>query len=401
MRGDGHSSSRRRWARAGLGGAGLLLGAWLLDAWTVSDLEPATPLQSAAAPPAAVSTPAAPVAAPKEKSTLPEPIRRFLEATPYPPTSGRLTPDHEDLLHPNRRHERHRPIPDTLGRDPDGVITWLFTTDRWAYVGAETARVRLELLRGGKPVMAKLLGASATREGRAGPEGAPQPLTFHAEGDGLVADLPLDAFRDHHGPIAVSVRFGYAQSSVYEDTLRLFYTPESRIPGRLLGLTDTVRDGSLALGLLADLDEPGFYRFDANLYDANGEPVAFVSFKGELPAGRTSVPLEVYGKVLADAGVPGPYTVSEIRGYRFLDGGYPDREELRGLPDGVTTSAYGLGSFTTDPYTSEHELQMVALMLEDLAQGRELPLPGLPADGAPPVRAPDDDAEPEVAPPPR
>lgn len=398
MRGDARSR-RRRWSLVGISGAALVLGAWFAGERSIPEPAPPPPVVSDAAPVAAISSPAARDATKGTDGELPEPVRRFLEATPYPSTSGRLTSDQEDLLHPNRRHERHRPIPETIGRNASDVVTWLFTADRWAYVGAETAYVRLEVLRAGRPVAAKVLTASAVREGRSGPVGDAYPLIFHADGDVLVAELALDAFRDHHGPIAVSVRFGYADRSVHEDTLRLFYTPESRIPGRLLGLTDTLREGSLVLGLDAELREPGFYRFDANLYDASGAPVAFASFKGELPAGRTSVPLEVYGKVLADAGVPGPYTVSEIRGYRFLDGGYPDREELRWLPGAFTTGSHAVGAFTTAPHTSEHELQMVALMLEDLAQGRELPVPGLPAEGAPAARTPDDDAEPEVVPP--
>ena len=62
-------------------------------------------------------------------------MERYLAATVYPPTSGRLTDDAEDLLEPNRRYERPRIIPDSLGADPQ--VQWLLTADHYFYAGAE------------------------------------------------------------------------------------------------------------------------------------------------------------------------------------------------------------------------------------------------------------------------
>ena len=330
-----------------------------------------------------------------EWADLPEPIRRFLESTPYPSTSGRLTAAHDDLLRPNSRYERHRPIPDTLSDDPDKVVTWLFSADHWAYVGPATVHAWLEVRRGGKPIEVDVVAASATREGADGPVGAAETLTFTRDGDRLVADLPLARFADHFGPILLAVRFEYERGRFHEDTLRIQSTPASHVPGRIAEMGDRVSNGSLVLDVDADLSVGGFYRFDANVYDANGNPVAFATWKGDLAAGRQTIPLEVWGKVLRDAGVPGPYTIGQIRGYRFLDGQYPDREMLPTIDATHTTSAWPLDAFTDASYVDDNELHMAELMLDDIDAGRPIfePPPAADVSGA---RTADDDVEPPI-----
>jgi hypothetical protein len=374
-----------------LGVAAALAVLWVL-------LRPAARREAEAAPDVAAPPPLGPAAqrvAELPLDALPEPIRRFLEATPYPPTSGRLTDAHEDLLHPNSRYERHRPIPDTLGDGPDGVVTWLFTAERWAYVGRETVHASLEVERGGKPVAVEVVEASARREGGAGVFGEPEPLHFASEGGRLVAELPLARMDDHFGPILLRVRFEYEPGRFHDDQLRILSTPASRVPGELLEISDRVSRGNLVLDLAVEVAESGFYRFDANVYAATGLPVAFVAWKGELPAGSHLVPLEVWGKVLHDAGVPGPYTVGEIRGYRFLDGGYPDRATFPPASGAHTTAAWPLALFNDSPHVDAHEIEVAGMMLEDLEQGRALVVPPV-ATGAVGPRPPDDDAEPAL-----
>jgi hypothetical protein len=379
-----------------LGGATLLLAAlWLARPTPAREPTGATPDVAAAPAAEPVVPPSVRRRTPVGETPfadLPEIVRRFLESTPYPPGSGRLDPGQLDLLEPNRRFERHRPIPDTLSDDPNAVVTWLFTTDRWSYVGPEAVHVLLEVRRGGEPVPIEVVAATATREDGSGLVGAPQALGFELDGDRHVADLSLAPFADHFGPIELAVRFEYAEDREHEDRIRIFSTPADHVPGAVTAASDRVTDGSLYVDVAADLRSGGFYRFDANLYGPNGEPVAFLSWKGELAAGAQTIPLEVWGKLLRDAGVPGPYQVGEIRGYRFLDGQYPDREMLPPFPARYTTKAWPLDAFSDAAHVSEHELHMAELMLDDLEQGRELLAP--PAAGDPVAsRAADDDAE--------
>jgi hypothetical protein len=167
------------------------------------------------------------------------------------------------------------------------------------------------------------------------------------------------------------------------------------VPGRIVEMSDRVSGGNLVLDLGVELDVSGFFRFDANLLGAAGQPVAFVAWKGELAKGTHQIPLEVWGKVLRDAGVPGPYAVQQIRGYRFVDGGYPDRELLPDATGTHTTAPWPLDLFSDFPHVGEDEIRTAELMLDDLAQGRELVTPPV-ASGGVGSRPPDDDAEPSV-----
>ncbi|MEB2345368.1 MAG: hypothetical protein OZ948_11565 [Deltaproteobacteria bacterium] len=368
------------------------LGVWSWRSRTHARLSAPLAVSAAPPPPASGAGATAPGRARRRPAPapepLPEPIRRFLEATPYPASSGRLTRAHEDLLFPNRRHERPRPIPDTAGAPPGEQVTWLFTADHWAYVGPDTVHAWLEVRQGEAAVPVEVVAASAVREGRSGPVGEPYPLVFRPEGDRLVTELPLHRFADHHGAILLTVRFAWAPGREHEDALRIFSTPADRIPGRFASVHDSLYEGSLRIGVGIDLDQAGFYRFDANVYGADGEPLAFASFKGELAPGAQTVPLDVYGKILRDAGVPGPYTIGEVRGYRFLDGRFPDREELLLLPGRHKTRRYPLDVFTNASHVDAHELHMVELMREDLARGVAVVVPPRPGGTeAPPAAA--------------
>lgn len=343
--------------------------------------------EGAAPPAAAVEAAVAEVAAdalpPWEE--LPEPVRRLLESTPYPPTSGRLFAGQEDLLHPNRRYERHRAIPDTLSHDPAQVVTWLFTTDRYAYTGPEIVRVSLEVHRGGEPIEVELESATAVREGRAGTEGERERLDFRRDGEGLVSELPLHLFADHHGVILLEVRFEYERGRFHEDSLRIFHTPEDRIPAELGPVVrEFVQDGSLMVEAGVEIVHEGFYVFDANLYGPNGEPVAFARWKGDLESGGQRIPFEWYGKALRDAGIAPPYTVEKIRGYRFIDGGYPDREHLPERPGRHQTRAYPLDTFTPLPHVSPAKVRLAQMLLQDVENGIGVAPPALaPGQQAP------------------
>ncbi len=362
------------WLLGALLAGGVL--AWVILAAGGPEGAPVDVAAPAPAPPDPSPDPAFPAPGDAE---LPEPIRRYLEATPYPESSGRLTEAHEDLLAPNRRHERARPIPDTVGDDLSRVVSSLFTADRYFYTSDEVVQAFLQVTRGGEVLNVRLLGASLVREGRAGAVGSVVPLDFRWQGDRYVLEQPLSAVADHHGPVVLGVHYEYAPGAAYEESLRLFVTPADRVPARFTGeFDDDVVDGSLEVDVGLEVHAPGFYRFDANLYDLQGRPVAFATYKGELGAGSRELPLSFYGKVLRDAGAPGPWVLGELRGYRFLEGAYPDRERLPDYPERYTTGAHALAALTDEAHVSAHERHMVDLMLEDLARGLTLDVPPTP-----------------------
>jgi hypothetical protein len=374
--------SRRRWL--------LLLGLAAVAAGLAAALWPrGAPPDVAAAPPSApdsVRLEVSRAATPVEEA--PEAVQRYLEANVYPPNSGRLDPGDASLLEPNRRYEGFRPIRETLG-DPDRVVSYEFSADRFDVTGDDPVEVWIEAKRGRAPLPLEWIEGEVQREGRAGLEGDPVDLAFAFDGTRWEAELPLDELADHYGFLVATARFGYGDGRRHEDTLRFFHTPEGHVPARFTGrFHDYVRDGGLTVEVGLDVEVAGFYRLDANFYDVDGAPTAYASFKGELAEGSRMIPLSVYGKVLRDADARAPYTLRELRGYRFVDGAYPDRETIPPAPFTWITGRYAPSEFTEEAWDSEHKRRMVELMLEDEAAGIPVEVPPLAAGGVAPPEAP-------------
>ncbi len=332
---------------------------------------------------------------------LPPAVRRYLAATVYPPGTGRLTAAQDDLIHPNQRFEDFRRVLDTYNEDDNQVVSIRLTADRFFYTGEEAIELRLAVRRGSNPIRPVSVDARALREGRAGSEGNPIPVRFRREADGLVADLDSARFADHHGPILVQARIEYEAGAYYEENLRLFYTPTNKIPARFTGeFRDSLRAGSLQVDIGLDVEIEGFYRIDANLYDRFGNPISFSAFKGNLESGKRFVPIRFFGRVLRDTNASGPYRVGQIRGYRFLDGEYPDRERIPDFAGRHQTARYGVEQFSDDEYASEQKQRMVQLLLEDVARGISIDQPPLASANADTTAATAPLATPPTAPPP-
>jgi hypothetical protein len=85
----------------------------------------------------------------------------------------------------------------------------------------------------------------------------------------------------------------------------------------VVAVSDAMRDGSLAVTLACDVREDGVYTVYANLFAADGAtPVATSRRNLPLTAGRRTVDLVFFGKVLADQQIDGPYLVRDIHGLR-------------------------------------------------------------------------------------
>ena len=172
------------------------------------------------------SRPAASGGAPDD---VPTAVERYLEATVYPPDSGVLDATHADLLEPNRRYEVMKPVPDSFGADPP--VSFLWTADRYRYQSDELVVARFEAEAGDAPAAIRELEAWAQPEGRAGAEGAAIPLRFSPQGDARVARLALErSLAEHHGPVALVVRYAVADEPAQQETIRIFVTPAGSEP---------------------------------------------------------------------------------------------------------------------------------------------------------------------------
>ena len=318
---------------------------------------------------------------------LPEPVRAYLAQTVYPPDSGRLD-QAGDIFESNPRFERFKRVPGSHGSDPD--ITFLWTADAFRYTSDETVKARFEAKAGELPAQVRHLEAWAQAEGSDGSVGAPIGLLFRSDGAARVAELDLSKhLEDHHGFVVLGVRYTVADVAEQQEQIRVFVTPEDLIPAAFTGtFRDNVSGGSLEIEVGVEVYEPGFYRFDANLYGAAGEPVAWAAFKGELSRSDGVVPLRFFGRVLHDLGFAGPYQLKQLRGYLFRDGLFPDRIHLRDYLPAHTTRDFALTDFSEAEWDSEHRRHMVELMMQDEAAGIPVEMPTLPTDGG--ETAPDD-----------
>jgi hypothetical protein len=128
----------------------------------------------------------------------------------------------------------------------------------------------------------------------------------------------------------------------------LIYTrgPRARLTGRW---RDFVRQGHLSLEAELEVEEAGLFTLMAQVFGPNLEPIAWVRQLEQLPAGRGHMTLEVFGKVLHDAGIDGPYRVRQVLLTR-------DYENSSRYDPGVTieeahrTRAYRASEFSPDPY---------------------------------------------------
>ena len=322
-------------------------------------------------PPALVS-----IAELPPRDELPEPVRRYLDETVYPPDSGRLDRA-GDLLDANPRYERFKPVPGSFGAVPP--LEFLWTANAFRYTSGEEVVARFEARGGEAPARVRTLEAWAQAEGRGGRVGERRTLVLRREGERWVGRLALSRdFDDHLGFVVLGVRYAVEDLAPQEEQIRIFVTPEGEVPGRFTGtFRDRVREGSLEVEAGVEIEEEGFYRFDASLYGPGGEPVAWAAFKGELSTRDGVVPLRFFGKVLYDLGVAGPYELRMLRGYRFRDGEFPDRVHLKDFEGVFVTRGFELADFSNAEWDGEHRQRMVELLLQDEAAGISLDMPEL------------------------
>lgn len=91
----------------------------------------------------------------------------------------------------------------------------------------------------------------------------------------------------------------------------LIYTvgPRAKLTGRW---NDSVRNGHLRLEAELEVEEAGLFTLMAQVFGPSLEPLAWVKTTEKLGKGRGTLTLEVFGKVLHDLGVDGPYRVRQV-----------------------------------------------------------------------------------------
>lgn len=340
-----------------------------------ADPAPAASLAAprAAAPPASAAAPgdgtavADPAAAPADSPPLERPAETYRKLAVYPPDSRPLTAQSADLLDPNRRHERPQ-------RDPDDpALTALFTADRYHLVGDDTLTVILDVRRDDAPAPFTLIDAAVYL-----PDGQAIPYPLEPQGDRHVGVIRPATLR-LAAPARLDVRatFDYGRGP-RTARLRADYTPADAIPARWTGeARDAIVDGSLIVTVGVDVEQAGLYLIDANLYAPGGEPLAWTRLKEPLTEGRHDLPLRFFGKILADAGHDGPYTIGELRGALAAPDRTPGQVSMPPYPAEITTAPHRAADFSPAEWDDPKKRDRLR-RLERLEA-----LPGAPRIGAP------------------
>lgn len=144
------------------------------------------------------------------------------------------------------------------------------------------------------------------------------------------------------------------------------YTPRPLL--ELVGVATAVEDGALAIDLDLDVFEAGAYRFDADVLAADGEtPVGWITEPWiELGAGRARVDLALFGKVLRDRGLAGPYVIANLRAERRQDDA--DVEMWWSDPRTFRTDAFALEAFSPEAWDGDERRAAIAAIQQAIAE---------------------------------
>lgn len=146
----------------------------------------------------------------------------------------------------------------------------------------------------------------------------------------------------------------------------------------IVGVSDSIKEGSLAVTLDVQVYEAGTYTFLANVYSGDGEAaISYSDVSYTLEAGRGKVDLRFFGKIFHDKGVDGPYLVKDFRGLLNLWG---EEENIWWSdPRSHQTKPYKRTDFSPDEWDSEEKREKIKAF-EDLISKTEAGEIGGPTD---------------------
>jgi hypothetical protein len=303
-------------------------------------------------------------------------IRHYKELTRYPASTRRLTEESFDLLNPNVRHERRRPLPDPEDNED---LAWevRYTADRYFVHGDEPVLISLALWHEGEPVMPRDVTLVATPEVADG-NGERVAIPVEPVGTELSAIfVPNDFWPSLVGQLRVTATFSAEGLQEQTGFLAFYFTGTDRIPARFTGdFGERLANGDLVIDVGIDVDVDGPYHVEGNLFDAGGRPFGWARFEGELAPGSRTVPLVFYGLLFHDANATAPFFLRQVRGYRIRRADAPHREDVPTFAGEYETSGrYELSSFREEENDSPKRQQMLELYRDALARGVRLTEP--------------------------
>jgi hypothetical protein len=306
-------------------------------------------------------------------------MRRYAELTRYAASSRRIDENSLDLLNPNSRHERRQPLPGS-GEGDDPTYEVRFTADRYALRGDESTRVRFELWRDGEPIEPtglRLVAKPGRGSGADADDRHDKEVRLGVRRDGLARTAlltPHDHWPEHLGKLQIAASFSAPGLSEKSGTLTFYFTPKSRLPGRLTGrFDDRISRGDLVIDVGVEIRVAGTYRIEGNLFDRHDEPIAWARFQGDLHPGSRKASLVFDGLIFRDADARPPFVLRTVRGHRMRPGDAPHREDLQDYAGEYRVDErYALSDFRSEPRKSPRTQAMMELYRDALERGVRL-----------------------------
>ncbi len=298
----------------------------------------------------------------------------YQRAAIYPPWSRAFDPGTEYLLTWNKPATVDLPMDERPGQE----TTYHFDADRAHVAYGEAITSWIEVWKNGDPNQRMpIVVEDAYVMATTGPKpGRTVKLAYHddgQDGDAVAGDLrysnrlvpskepDLAQALQVHLMAVVSCCDGIRRSFMREFT----YAPRKVL--EIVGISDSIRGGNLALTLDVDVAEKGVYGFEANVMSHDGSvAIGFATANQTLGTGRAKVDVIFFGRMFGEKGIDGPYLVRDIRGERvFMDG--EEHNIPFTYPSTYTTRAYRRADFSSDEWNSPEKTDKIARMKKLIA----------------------------------
>jgi hypothetical protein len=297
--------------------------------------------------------------------------------TRYPHTS-RPAEEQADQMFPNEPVQEEHPLREPKAKTVEGVR--LRTTQERVFVqGDESVRFTVALVDAQDQALPLRVLSSSAREVTLPTVASLYPVlpvTFNDDGtngDRTSGDREFTAtlrpstqgFAKLAGQIRLEV-FMEGRGERGFTYFDIYVTPEP--PATWSGrVRDGVEGGSLTFYLGATVREPGRYVVTGRVDDADGQPVALLTFNDEVARGDTEFRLSLFGKLLRDAEPTMPLTLRDVVAFRLREEGHPDRALMPRLNGTVHVSAkHALASFSNAEWSAEERSRYLAELTRDV-----------------------------------
>lgn len=304
----------------------------------------------------------------------------YKAGTKYPQESRPIS-EHPDQVYPFRAVEDGHAMRKTNGQ-VDAAVQ-IKTTQSRIFVGAGDNVLFTVSAQDKNGVRLPLFVTRATARGIAAPGQKSPPVSALNFSDGgsqgdlkagdniYTANLaPANSpFAGFAGTVRVEVAYSVNDAPGFVN-FDFIYTPEQAATWGE-GVREAQENGALNFYLKLNVQQAGRYLVSGRVDDANGKPLALVSFNDLLSNGPREVRLQLFGKLLRDQNPQFPLVLRDVEAYLLKENTDPDRVLLPRLAGTVHTSKkYAAASFSDAEWESEQRSRYLNELGKDVEKSQ-------------------------------